>query len=121
MTDAVRVVIVDDHPVVRDGLVGILDAVESIEVVGTGGTGADAVHLVRTWHPDALALDLRMPHMTGMEAIRALRGDGDDTPILVLTTFDADDEAIAALRAGATGYLLKDAGREELIAAVRAT
>jgi DNA-binding NarL/FixJ family response regulator len=95
--------------------------VDGIDVVGTGGTGSDAVHLVRTLHPDALVLVLRMPHMTGVDAIRALRGDGDETPVLVLTTFDADDEALAALRAGATGYLLKDAGRDELIAAVRGT
>jgi DNA-binding NarL/FixJ family response regulator len=121
MTKLIRIVVVDDHPVVRDGLVGILSAAEGIEVVGTGGTGADAVHLALTLHPDALVLDLRMPHLTGTEAIRALRERGEDTPILVLTTFDADDEAIAALRAGATGYLLKDAGREELIAAVRST
>ena len=94
MTD-IRIVIVDDHPVVRDGLAGILGSAEGIEVAATGGTGADA--------------------------IRALRGDGDETPVLVLTTFDADDEALDALRAGATGYLLKDAGRDELIAAVRAT
>jgi DNA-binding NarL/FixJ family response regulator len=120
MTD-IRIVIVDDHPVVRDGLAGILGSAEGIEVAATGGTGADAVHLVRALHPDVLVLDLRMPHMTGADAIRALRGDGDETPVLVLTTFDADDEALDALRAGATGYLLKDAGRDELIAAVRAT
>ncbi|MDL9979730.1 response regulator [Microbacterium sp. ASV49] len=121
MTDALRIVVVDDHPVVRDGLVGILAQADGIEVVGTGGTGADAVHLARTAHPDVLVLDLRMPRMTGVEAIRTLREGGDDVPILVLTTFDADDDAVAALRAGATGYLLKDAGRDELVAAVRAT
>ncbi|GAA4357024.1 response regulator transcription factor [Microbacterium rhizosphaerae] len=120
MRDRIRIVVVDDHPVVRDGMVGILSAA-GIEIVGTGGSGADALHLVRTLHPDALVLDLRMPHMTGTDAIRTLREDGDQTPILVLTTFDVDDEAIAALRAGATGYLLKDAGRDEIIAAVRST
>jgi DNA-binding NarL/FixJ family response regulator len=112
----IRLVIVDDHPVVRDGLSGIFGGAEGFEVVGVAEDGARGVELARRLDPDVVLMDLRMPGMDGVTAIRELAG----RRVLVLTTFDSDSDVLPAIEAGATGYLLKDAPREELYRAVRA-
>ena len=116
----IRVLIVDDHPIVRDGLQGILAAHPDFEVVGQAANGAEAVRQTQALRPDVVLMDLRMPEMGGVEAIKLLRTRRPDTHILVLTTYDTDTEVLSALEAGATGYLLKDAPREDLIRAVKA-
>jgi DNA-binding NarL/FixJ family response regulator len=116
----IRVLIVDDHPIVRDGLQGILAAHSDFEVVGQAANGAEAVRQTQALRADVVLMDLRMPEMGGVEAIKLLRTRSPDTHILVLTTYDTDAEVLSALEAGATGYLLKDAPREDLIRAVKA-
>ncbi len=116
----IRLLIVDDHPIVRDGLSGLFADEPGIEVVGTASGGRNALALVPALDPDVVLMDLRMPDLGGAETIRALRAAGQHTPVLVLTTFDTDADVVAAVEAGATGYLLKDASGEELLRAVRA-
>lgn len=116
----IRLVIVDDHPVVRDGLVGMFAADDALAVVGTAGGGREAIAVIDEVSPDVVLIDLRMPGGDGIEAIRALRADGRREPrILVLTTYDSERDMRAALDAGADGYLLKDARRADLVRAVR--
>ena len=118
-TDPVRVVVVDDHPVVRDGLVAMLGAEPGLEVVGTAQDGVEALVVIGSSAPDVVLMDLRMPGGHGVDAIRALRGGGRKRPrILVLTTYDTDRDIRSALEAGADGYLLKDTRREDDIRAV---
>jgi DNA-binding NarL/FixJ family response regulator len=112
--------IVDDHPVVRDGLSGMFDADPEFEVIAEAANGADAVRRARALKPDVILMDLRMPELDGVGAIRALSREGVAAHVLVLTTFDGDADVRPAIEAGATGYLLKDAPREELLRAVRA-
>ena len=116
----VRVVVADDQPVVRTGFRTILEA-SGIEVVDEAGDGAAAVAAARRWRPDVVLMDIRMPELDGIEATRQLAGPdvADPVRVLVLTTFDLDDYVYEALRAGASGFLLKDVGREERVAAVR--
>ncbi|MCX6462895.1 MAG: response regulator transcription factor [Pseudonocardiales bacterium] len=116
----IRVLIVDDHPVVRDGLRGVLDGEPDMTVVGEAGHGAEALARVGDAAPDVVLMDLRMPTMGGVEAITALRATAPAVRVLVLTTFDTDRDVLPAIEAGATGYLLKDVPREELLRAVRA-
>lgn len=116
----IRVLIVDDHPVVRDGLRGVLDGEPDMAVVGEAGHGAEALARVGDAAPDVVLMDLRMPTMGGVEAITALRARAPAVRVLVLTTFDTDRDVLPAIEAGATGYLLKDTPREELLRAVRA-
>lgn len=116
----IRLLIVDDHPVVRGGLRGMLAGHVDIEVVGEAGNGAEALARAVALHADVVLMDLRMPEMGGVEAIRRLRESAPAVRVLVLTTYDTDDDVLPAIEAGATGYLLKDAPREELIRAVRA-
>lgn len=114
-----RVVVADDQPVVRDGLVLLLRASGEVDVVGVAGDGEEAVRLIVETSPDVALLDLRMPRLDGAGAIEALATRAPGVPALVLTTF-ADDQAILpALRAGAAGYLTKDATAEQLLAALR--
>ncbi len=117
----IRLLIVDDHPVVRDGLRGMLDDDEGLEVVGEAASGPEAVALVAKIDPDVVLMDLRMPGGGGVEAITALRAADARAKVLVLTTFDTDRDVALALEAGATGYVLKDVARSELVAAVLAT
>jgi DNA-binding NarL/FixJ family response regulator len=116
----IRLLIVDDHPVVRDGLRGVFTGDPDFEVVGEAGDGAEAVAMVERNPTDVVLMDLRMPRMGGVEAIARLREAAPATRVLVLTTFDTDRDMLPAIEAGATGYLLKDAPREELVRAVRA-
>jgi DNA-binding NarL/FixJ family response regulator len=113
-------VIVDDHPVVRDGLRGVFAGSDEFAVVGEAGNGAEALVVVDRGGVDVVLMDLRMPTMGGVEAIALLKERHPDVHVLVLTTYDTDRDVLPAIEAGATGYLLKDAPRDELIAGVRA-
>ncbi|MEU8358322.1 response regulator transcription factor [Nonomuraea sp. NPDC048882] len=117
----IRLLVVDDHPVVRDGLSGMFAREPDFEVVGEAGDGAEAVRLARALRPDVILMDLRMPGTDGVSAMRELARDGGGARVLVLTTYDTDGHVLPAIEAGATGYLLKDAPRDELLRAVRAT
>jgi DNA-binding NarL/FixJ family response regulator len=116
----IRLVIADDHPVVRDGLSGMFTADPGFEVLGEAGDGAEAVRLAQVLSPDVILMDLRMPGMDGVTAIAELAKRGSAARVLVLTTYDTDNLVVRAIEAGATGYLLKDAPRAELLHAVRA-
>lgn len=116
----VTLVVVDDHPVVRDGLRGMFTAAPGFEVLGEAADGVDALAVVGELDPDVVLMDLRMPGGGGVAAIAELTRRGARAKVLVLTTYDTDSDTLPAIEAGATGYLLKDAPREELFAAVRA-
>ncbi|MFH9745774.1 response regulator [Streptomyces anulatus] len=117
---AISLVVVDDHPVVRDGLRGMFAAAPGFEVLGEASNGVDALRAVERLDPDVVLMDLRMPGGGGVVAIAELTRRGARSKVLVLTTYDTDSDTLPAIEAGATGYLLKDAPREELFAAVRA-
>lgn len=117
---AIRLLIVDDHPVVRDGLRGIFQGDDDFEVVGEAADGAEGIRLAGSLQPDVILMDLRMPGMDGASAIRTLAEQGSRAHVLVLTTYDTDADVVPAIEAGATGYLLKDSPRAELVRAVRA-
>jgi DNA-binding NarL/FixJ family response regulator len=116
----IRIVLADDHPVVREGLRGMLTAEPDFKVVGEASNGAEAVTLAEQLQPDVILMDLRMPGMDGVAAIEMLQARGSAVPVLVLTTYDSDADIVRAVEAGATGYLLKDAPRQELFRGVRA-
>ena len=116
----IRVVVADDQAIIRDGLVTVLSLLPDIEVVGEAPDGERAVELVAREHPDVILMDLRMPVLDGVAATERIVRAHPGTAVLVLTTFADDDSILGALRAGARGYLTKDAGRAELAAAVRA-
>jgi DNA-binding NarL/FixJ family response regulator len=116
----IRVLVVDDHPIVRQGLRSYLSSRDGIEVVGDAGDGESAVALAGDLRPDVVLMDLAMPGMGGLAAIRAMTDLGLGTRILVLTSFSSEDQVIPAIQAGAAGYLLKDADPEEVDRAVRA-
>jgi DNA-binding NarL/FixJ family response regulator len=120
MSAAIRVMIVDDHPVVRNGLSGMFAGEPGFEVVGEASDGSEAVRRARAISPDVILMDLRMPEMDGVSAIAALNAAGVPARVLVLTTYDTDSDVLAAIEAGATGYLLKDTPPDELFKAVRA-
>jgi DNA-binding NarL/FixJ family response regulator len=116
----IRVAVVDDQALMRDGFTLILEAQPDLEVVGDADNGRSGVDLCRRTRPDVVLMDIRMPVMDGIEATRLISSDETlDTKVLVLTTFDLDEYVYAALRAGASGYLLKDTPAKELVAAVR--
>ncbi|TXS58195.1 response regulator [Streptomyces sp. t39] len=115
----IRILIVDDHPVVRDGLRGSLERDAAFTVTAEAADGEEAVALYRAHAADVVLMDLRMPRMGGVEATKRLMELDPSCRILVLTTYDTDSDVVGALAAGATGYLLKDTSREELIRAVR--
>ena len=116
----IRLLIADDHPVVRDGLSGMFAHDPEFEVVGEAADGAEAIQLAHARKPDVILMDLRMPGMDGVTAITELAKQRIDARVLVLTTYDTDSYVLPAIEAGATGYLLKDAPRAELLRAVRA-
>ena len=117
----IKVVIADDQALVRGGFVVMVGAAPDMEVLGEAGDGAQAVELVRRHRPDVVLMDVRMPVLDGIEATRAITTDPatSDAHVLILTTFDLDDYVYRALRAGASGFLLKDTAPEELLAAIR--
>lgn len=118
---SIRVVLADDQALLRKGFRMILEAEDDIEIVGESPDGADAVRLVDLYRPDVVLMDVRMPVLDGIEATRAIAASdaGEDTRVLILTTFDLDEYAFSALRAGASGFLLKDVPPSELVAAIR--
>ncbi|GLF99621.1 response regulator transcription factor [Streptomyces yaizuensis] len=121
MTDrTITLLIVDDHPVVRDGLRGMFASDPGFDVLGEAAGGVEAVELVQRLDPDVVLMDLRMPDGGGVRAIAELTRRGARAKVLVLTTYDTDSDTIPAIEAGATGYLLKDAPRDDLFTAVRA-
>ena len=120
MSDSIGVLIVDDHPVVRDGLRGMFAGEPGFTVVGEASDGGEAVAKAAVLLPDVVLMDLRMPGVGGVEAIELLVARGIPSRVLVLTTFDTEADVLPAIEAGATGYLLKDAPRQELFRAVRA-
>ncbi len=119
MTDFIRIVIADDHPVVRQGLATVLSQEEDMEVVGQAANGLEAVNQARTLHPNIILMDLQMPEMDGVEAIQKIKMETSDIGIIILTTFDSDDYIFRGIEAGARGYLLKDSPPEEVITAIR--
>jgi DNA-binding NarL/FixJ family response regulator len=120
VAEPITLLLVDDHPVVRDGLRGMCDASPDLEVVGEAVNGPEGVRLAAELDPDVVLMDLRMPGGGGVEAITEMQRRRVRAHVLVLTTYDTDRDIMAALDAGATGYLLKDAPRDELFAAIRA-
>jgi DNA-binding NarL/FixJ family response regulator len=115
----IRVGIADDQELLREGLALIISAQTDLEVVGQAGDGVEAIQLARDVHPDVLLMDVRMPLLTGVDATRRIVAEGLPTKVLVLTMFDLDEYVYGALRAGASGFLLKDAPRASLVQAVR--
>lgn len=120
MNRTLSVLIVDDHPLLREGVAAVLQAEPDIEVIGQAEDGRDAVEQFQRLRPDVVLMDLQMPGMDGVEAIGAIRSIAPDARIIVLTTYAGDVRALSALRAGASGYLLKSSLRRELIDTVRA-
>jgi len=115
----IRILVADDQQLVRSGFRMILRADPGLEVVGEAGDGVEAVSLARELQPDVVLMDVRMPRVDGIEATRQISASGESPRILVLTTFDLDEYVFAALRAGASGFLLKDAPEAQLLAAIR--
>jgi DNA-binding NarL/FixJ family response regulator len=120
-TRRISVVLVDDHPVVRNGLRALIDSLDGLAVVGEAADGAAAVREAQLLRPDVVVMDVRMPGIDGLEATRRIRAAVPGTAVLVLTMFEDDDTVFAAMRAGASGYLLKGAEQGEIERAVRAT
>lgn len=115
----ITLIVVDDHPVVRHGLVSMLKYEQDMQVVGEAGDGVEAVRLILSENPDVVLLDLRLPLLSGIEVMKQVRAHQTYTRFLVLTTYDADEYIVPALTAGAQGYLLKDTTPEELMRAIR--
>ena len=116
----IRVLISDDHPFMREGLAAVIDYKPDMMVVGQACNGHEAIDLFRQQQPDVTLMDLRMPEMGGVEAIGAIRAEFSKARIIVLTTYDGDEDIYRGLRAGAKGYVLKDAEPDELLSAIRA-
>jgi DNA-binding NarL/FixJ family response regulator len=116
----IRVLVVDDHPVVRHGLMAMLRWEQDMELVGEAADGAEAVQMILSHHPDVVLLDLRLPRLSGVDVMRQTRASAPDTRFLVLTTYDTDEYIGPALAAGAHGYLLKDAEPDDLVRAIKA-
>jgi DNA-binding NarL/FixJ family response regulator len=119
MTDRIRILVADDHPVVRDGVVAMLSTQPDFEVVGVAANGREAVALAKALRPHIVLLDLEMPELDGAEALAQMRAACPEVRALVFTAFDTDDRIVGAVRAGAQGYLLKGAPRDELFNAIR--
>ncbi len=116
----IRVVVVDDHQIVRDGLVALLGALDGVEVVGAAEDGREALHVIEETGPDVVVMDIQMPRLDGIEATRFVTGKRPETKVVMLTMNEDDDTVLSAMRAGASGYLLKGSGAEEVHNAIRA-
>ena len=116
---SIKIMIVDDHPVVREGLSRIIVSESGMEVIAEAGTGAEALKQYRKLRPDIVLLDMRMPEMTGLQTIEAIRKEFSNARIIVLSTYDLEEDIYQSLQAGARGYILKDSPRNELLAAIR--
>src|SRR5208283_44283 len=116
----IRILAVDDHPLVRQGIAGLVGVQPDMTLVGEACNGREAIQQFRTHHPDVTLMDLQMPEMNGLEALIAIRNEFPDAKIIVLTTYKSDTQIIRALKAGAQGYLLKNALHKELLATIRA-
>jgi DNA-binding NarL/FixJ family response regulator len=119
MNPKIRIIVADDHPVVRDGLVAILSTQDDFEIVSEADNGDDLVQKARQFTPDIILTDLEMPKIDGVEAIKKIRSYLPDTQFVVFTAFDTDERIVGAVQAGAKGYLLKGAPREDIFRAVR--
>jgi NarL family two-component system response regulator LiaR len=119
MSPGIRVLVVDDHEVVRRGIASILETEPDIELVGEAGTGVEAVSATSQLHPDVVLMDLMMPELDGIDATRLIKTQGGTTFVLVLTSFSTDDMVYPAIKAGADGYLLKDSDAETLVRSIR--
>ena len=119
MTKSIRIVIADDHPIVRQGLATVLGQEGDLEVVGQARNGLEAVAQALKLHPDIILMDLQMPEMDGVEAIQKIKAETSDIGIIILTTYDSDDYIFRGIEAGARGYLLKDSPPEEVLKAIR--
>jgi two-component system, NarL family, response regulator len=117
---SIRILIADDHPIVREGLHAVLSDQPDLEVVGQAASGTEAVTLTLAHRPDVILMDLRMPGMNGVDAIAAIRAQWAEAHVIVLTTYDGDEDIYRALQTGAQAYLLKDTPRAELLEAIRA-
>ncbi|MGA9671984.1 MAG: response regulator transcription factor [Terracidiphilus sp.] len=119
MSKKIKVLAVDDHPLLRDGIAAVMNGEEDLELVAQGASGAEAVELFRIHRPDVTLMDLQMPGMNGIEAISAIRREFPNARFIVLTTYQGDIQALRALKAGAMGYLLKNMLRKELLDTIR--
>jgi DNA-binding NarL/FixJ family response regulator len=120
MPAPVRVMVVEDHPLFRKGVIALLEVVPDVVVAGSAATGEEAVQRAAQWRPDVVLMDLQLPGMSGIDATRAILAADPDVRVLVLSLFEDEDSVFLALRAGARGYVLKDAGEEELTGAIHA-
>ncbi|RXH58934.1 response regulator [Granulicella sibirica] len=120
MSDPIRIMLVEDHQVVRQGLVALLSSIDELEVVGSVGDGVEAVAMFRTLKPDVTLMDLQLPKMGGVEAIKQIRAEFPEARVVVLTTYDGDEDIFRALQAGARGYMLKGMPFDELLKTIQA-
>jgi DNA-binding NarL/FixJ family response regulator len=120
MEKDIRVLIADDHTLFRDGLVGLLNSVDDIEVIGTAQDGQEAVHQATEFQPDVILMDILMPELNGIEATRAIIKDHPQMGVIMLTMFEDDESVFSAMRAGARGYILKGADQDDVLLAIRA-
>lgn len=116
----IRILVVDDHPVVRQGVAGLVDGQPDMSIVGQASNGREAIQQFRTHHPDLVLMDMQMPEMNGLDALMAIRDEAPDARIIVLTTYAGDAQVLRAIKAGARGYLLKSALHRELLETIRA-
>jgi two-component system NarL family response regulator len=116
----IRVILADDHPVVRDGLAAIVNQQPDMQVVAEAGDGDEAIHMYRAHHPHVMVLDLRMPRRDGASVVQQVLAEDPKARLLIMTTYDGDEDIFRSLSQGAKGYLLKDAPRQEILSAIRA-